>query len=427
MTVLAGISAADFFTDLRTNFPALANPGGADIQVFADNSSRAQMPVHAIEAMERQTVELETHKGGHPEHDFPRAARVAAMRRQARHAASRLCGGDPDQIGFAGNCSAALFVMAQQMFGRLIRPGDRIVVTEADHDANRTAWTALQRHGVEILDVPVDEAGLISMDRFADALDRSPKIVALCMISNVTGIVQPYERLTALAHEAGAVVVLDAVQGPPHGHTAIMPCGADIAVFSNCKAFAPHLGWWAARREFLDALNFNPPTGWSTDLEIGTLAPSQMAGFVGTYAYFADAGRSLRGAGGTADAVDTFMHAVRDYEAILSRRFLAGIAGNPKIALLGEGAHAAPRRVPIFTIRIARRDWSRIMSVFRERGIEARIGQFGTPATLRRLYPDDPNGLRVSFVHYNTPGDVDRVVDALDMALSRGGSNPADP
>jgi len=388
----------------RHHFPALSPGAVPGLQVFADNSSRAQMPECTLQAVEQQLRHHETHRGGQPEWDSPRAAAMVALRTNAREVAAAFCGGLPAQIGFAANGTGTLAVLARALFGTVLQPGDSIAITEADHEANRAPWQALERFGCRVIDVPLAADGTLDAAAWQAALAHRPKVAALCMVSNVTGVVLPFEAMAQQAQDVGCAVVLDAVQGPPHGWTGVMGPHVDAAIFSNCKLFSPHLGWWALRAGLLERMQLRPAVGQHPALEWGTQSHAALAGFVATHGYF----RALTPAGAMAPA----LAAIRQHEGLLVQRFLARLPPSLHGTLLA--ADSPHPRVPIFSIALARPHWAAVREAFESAGIDVRIGQFGCPATLRRLAPHtQATALRASFVHYNTLADVDAVCDVL--------------
>ncbi|MES2889137.1 MAG: aminotransferase class V-fold PLP-dependent enzyme [Pseudomonadota bacterium] len=389
----------------RRCFPALGDARVHHTTVFADNSSRSQMPAQALTAVAGQLQHWETHRGGQPGWDSPRAERAAALRQRARAVAASLCGGQASQIGFAANGTSALAILSRALVGSVLHPGDTVVITEADHDANRTPWQALSALGIGVIDVPVATDGALEPGAWGQALARRPKVVALCMLSNVTGVLLPFQRLAQEAQAAGAVVVLDAVQGPPHGHTDIMWPEVDVAIFSNCKLFSPHLGWWAVRESLLERMKLRPAQGAHPSLEWGSFGHASFAGFVATFEHLC----ALTPQG----TLDSGMAALRQHEAVLLRTFLQCLPTRCQPLLLaGETAQA---RAPIFSLALAPHRWAPTRQAFERAGIDVRIGQFGTPATLRRLAPaTQATALRLSFVHYNSVEDVQAACAVLD-------------
>ncbi|GGY10337.1 cysteine desulfurase-like protein [Litchfieldella qijiaojingensis] len=386
------------------HFPTLAQSDIHGIRIFADNSSRAQMPAMTHNAISEQALFWETHRGGKAEWDTPRSERAAELRFLARRAAAELCGGQASEIGFAANGTSALAILANAMFGTLLHPGDSVVITEADHDANRLPWQRLVSKGVRVIDVPVAWDGGLDHEAWARALKQKPKVVALCMLSNVTGVVLPYIELASQAKRAGACVILDAVQGPPHGYTDIMAHDIDMAMFSNCKLFSPHLGWWAIKPELVETLTLSPPGGNHPALEWGTFSHAAFAGFVATHRYLTALSPQRR--------LGQAMAMIREHEAGLVQRFFEKLPGYCRPILLA--ADTGHQRVPIFSLAIPPERWARTQVAFLEAGIDVRVGQFGCPATLRRLASDSRDAaLRLSFVHYNEPEDIDAVCDVL--------------
>lgn len=404
MQVIDALQKAPLTLQVRHRFPALTGSREHRIRVFADNSSRAQMPDVALDAVMKQLLNHETHRGGNYAWDSRRATEMAVLRERARRAAADFCGGQPSQIGFGANGTSALAILARAMFGTVLKAGDRIVVTEVDHDANRAPWHWLQRQGCHVIDVPVAADGGLDMDAWRQAMTERPALVAICMLSNVTGVLLPVDELAAQARAAGSVVVLDAVQGPPHGHVDVMQCGVDVAIFSNCKLFSPHLGWWAMREDLLERIGLSPAYGFHPELEWGTFSHAGFAGFVETHSYFCELT--------PASDLHASMKLVRHHEAALARRFQDLLPEALRTNLLA--AQAPYPRAPIFSIAVGRPHWSQVRRAFEEAGIDVRIGQFGCPSTLRRLAAHtDDTALRLSFVHYNSLADIDAVCDVL--------------
>ncbi len=386
----------------RQHFPALSKTDVHGIRVFADNSSRAQMPAESLTAVQEQLNSWETHRGGLPEYDSHRSAKAAGLREKARRVAAQFCSGEAAQIGFAANGTSTLAILAKALFGTVLQPGDNIVITEVDHDANRTIWQSLSDLGCNIIDIEVAADGGLEITQWYAALAKRPKLVAFCMLSNVTGVLLPYEKLANEAKAMGSVVVLDAVQGPPHGFTNIMLPSIDIAIFSNCKLFSPHLGWWCIRQQLVEQMGLSPAKGCHPQLELGSFAHADYAGFIATFNYLSQLTGNF----------DTSMEQIRQHEGLLTRRFLEGLPDRLKGLVLAY--HTPYSRAPIFSLAIPPEKWSSCKQLFTDAGIDVRIGRFGTPATLKRLAHHTNNAaLRISFVHYNTLDDVDAVLAVL--------------
>lgn len=394
----------------RRHFPvlsgALQHPD--EIQIYADNSSSTQVCQEAADEVTNQTVLWSAHKGADPALDFSRPRRNSAYLQAAREGAARLCGGEPAGIGFTVNASTVLMLLAGLLGRRWLRPNDIVAITRADHDSNRDAWLSLEGQGIRIVDISGDAEGAIDHAAFRKALQQRPRLVALNAISNTTGVIQDCQALAYEAHAVGAVVVLDAVQAPPHGIGDALAPDVDIAVFSNCKMFAPHLGWWAVRQPALDAAGLPPHLGRHPELEHGTPPLAAIAGMHGVCRYFEELG----GARGTVGAFDAIVTHERD----LSRVALDRIRQNRALRLFGPSQ--VERRVPIFCLDIDGRPWRALYARFKEAKIEARFGSFRCKTLVEDLAGSpDQSLLRLSFAHYNTIDEVEAVFDVLDAAL----------
>lgn len=391
----------------RPQFPGLQ----ASTFVCADNSSTAQVCGPARDLADEQLVRWSAHKGADPRLDFPRSAHNAQLLQRARRLGGVLCGAPEASVGFTFSGSAFLMLLAGHLSRTWLRAGDKVLITDADHDSNRDAWLNLRSVGVRVLEVPNDGAGGIDRAAFASALQQRPRLVAFNAVSNTTGTVQPYAELAALASASGALVVLDAVQGPPHGLADTLGPDIDIAVYSNCKMFAPQLGWWAVRPDRLGALGLPANFGTHPDLEQGTPALAAIAGFVGLGEYLAQLSQAATATDPAARILASLAE-IREYELLLNERLLSRASDLPWLRLIGPPT--ARDRVPIFCFDVPGRPWLALKAHLETYGVEGRVGSFRCVRLLERLTGEPGQALfRISLAHYNTPEEVDRIFDVL--------------
>src|SRR5512143_376595 len=231
--------------EIRKQFPSLARD-----EVFLDNPGGPQIARQSLQRMQRYLLECNAnHEGA-----FRTSRESDEVLHRARVAmADFLNAESAHEIVFGNNMTTLTFNMARALASRL-SPGDEIVVTRLDHDANISPWllTAEDR-GCKVTWVDFDvEDGTLKMEEYARAMERKPKIAAFGYASNALGTINPVRRLTELAREAGALVYIDAVQYAPHGPIDVQDLGCDFLVCSSYKFFGPHAAALYGRMELLN-------------------------------------------------------------------------------------------------------------------------------------------------------------------------------
>jgi cysteine desulfurase family protein (TIGR01976 family) len=382
---------------------AAARRGGVTL---ADNGGGTQVPRETLDAVAR-FLELDNAQKGRPSR---RKLRVLEMIEAARAAFAELIGVPPATCGFGLNATSIAFALARTL-AHTIRPGDRIVVTDADHHANIVPWEWLTRFGARIDRVPVDGRGELDERAYADALANEPVLVALPWASNGTGNVFDVARLAAAAKDAGALVIVDGVQAAPHLRVDV-PEAVDAIFFSAYKIYAPHFGAWYAHPEFAkrfftadDALLPSEPWHWS--METGTQNHEGLAGWLGTIAYLRDIGSG---------DVRAAMDRIAAHEAEIARYALARFAERTDFVTL-YGRSAAEDRLPVLAFNVRGESPEHIAHHLDAHGIEANAGNFYSPRLMRTLAPESGAAVRFSYAHYNDPADVDRCFTALDTLI----------
>jgi cysteine desulfurase family protein (TIGR01976 family) len=389
-------------------FPAVA-AARAEGGVLADNAGGTQVPRETILAISEYLARGNAQQGG----TFARKIRTTEMLANARAAHAELLGVAPERIAFGANSTSIAFALARAI-AHTVRAGDRVVVTDTDHYANVIPWTSLSRFGAAVDAIPVDARGELDERAFADALAREPILVALPWASNGTGNVFDVARLAEAAKDAGAMVVVDAVQAAPHVPLDIPPA-VDAVFFSLYKVYGPHLGALYAHPELAerfftadDSLLPSPGLNWS--METGTQSFEGLAGWLGTMAYLRELG------GGD---VRTAIARIAAFEDELARYALARFAEREESVVL-YGRPASEARLPVFAFNLRGVAPEVVASALASNGIEAALGDYYTPRLMRTLAPETGGiAIRLSFSHYNDIADVDRCFAALDAALER--------
>jgi cysteine desulfurase family protein (TIGR01976 family) len=404
---------------VRARFPALARTLDGGPVVFADAPGGTQVPETVIAAIDGylRSSNANTHGA------FATSEETDALIASAHRAAADLLGADADEVVFGPNATSLLFQVSRSI-GRTLGPGDEVVVTRLDHDANIRPWLmAAEDAGATVRWVDLREEDVtLDLREFEAALTDRTRVVAVTLASNAVGTVTPASELARLVHaRTEAIVAIDAVHAAQHRRIDVRELEADLLVCSPYKIFGPHLGVLFGRRSLLTELRPYKVRPASDELpfrwETGTQPHESFAGFVAAVEYLGSLG------GGSAGGVESDrrasitrgMAAIRRHEGDLARRFLDGVASVPGLALYGIGdVERLDERTPTFAVRLGDRHPFETAKALGERGIFVWDGHYYAIELMDRLGLQETGGaVRIGFCHYNTAAEVDRVLETL--------------
>jgi cysteine desulfurase family protein (TIGR01976 family) len=407
------MSGADL-SRVRDRFPGLHRDADGLPVIFADAPGGSQVPETVI----RRMADYLRHSNANAHGAFPTSRETDDVVEEAHLAAADLLNADADEVVFGPNATTLLFAISRSV-ARSLGPDDEVVVTRLDHDANVRPWVlAAEDAGATVrwVDVREDDVTL-DADSFAAALSGRTKVVAFTLASNAVGTITPAAELTRLVRErTGAIVACDGVHMAQHRSIDVREIGADLVVCSPYKIFGPHLGILFGRREVLSSLRPYKVRPAEDALpfafETGTQNHEAFAGWIAAVGYLAELG----GGGGRRAVRAAFDRAIVPWEADLSRRFLDGLTSIPQVRLFGiPGTDRVGERTPTFAIRVGDQHPAETAKALAERGIYVWDGNYYALEIMERLGLEDSGGaVRVGFCHYNTPAEVDRVLDELE-------------
>jgi cysteine desulfurase family protein (TIGR01976 family) len=329
----------------------------------------------------------------------------------------------------------SLTLHVSRSIGRRLRPGDEIVLSRMDHDANVTPWVLLARdldlriHWLAF-DRQTFEFDLGALD---ELLNDRTRLVCVGAASNMTGTINDVKAISERARAAGALTYVDAVQYVPHVATDVQALGCDFLACSAYKFFGPHQGILWGRREVLEALEpykLRPaPDCIPGSFETGPLSHDGMAGTAAAVDYFAWIGRTmgeayLQKSLGQSDRsryVHAAMRCLFEYETTLAQRLLEGLAQLPGVRVQGiAAAGALARRVPTVSFTVDRQTPAEIAKALARRGVFVWSGHNYAVEPARWLGIYDHGGVvRVGPVHYNSIEEIDRLLAELAEILPR--------
>lgn len=331
---------------------------------------------------------------------------------------------DPSCISFGANMTSLTLALSRAL-GKLWKPGDEIIVTRLDHDANVTPWVlAAQDAGVTVHHVELNpDQATLDLEDFRKKLSDRTRLVAIGMASNATGTVNPVREMTRLAHDAGALVFVDAVHYAPHGRISVKEIGCDFLACSAYKFFGPHVGILWGRRELLESIRpykLRPspdylPGKWMT----GTQCHEGIAGAAAAVNYLASIDALLDDNSGHEERsrsakLDRVFSRIMEYERTLTLAFLSGLRDVPGIRIWGiTSVDQIDQRVPTFSMTFPNRTPRQAAEWLAARGLYVWNGNhYALPFT--ESVGLEPGGtLRAGALHYNTIEEIQRLCEAL--------------
>jgi cysteine desulfurase family protein (TIGR01976 family) len=399
---------------LRANFPAFAEPS-LQGQAFFENAGGAYTASAVLDKLDHyyRATKLQPY-GVYPASQAAGAAMDLSFERiaQALNVTS-------DWIHFGPSSTGNAYVLGKA-FGEYLQPGDAIVVTNQDHEANTGAWRKLARQGIEVREWAVDtQTGRLSLDALDALLDGKVRFVAAPHCSNVVGEINPVAEIAARAKAVGALTIIDGVSYAPHGLPDLAALGADIYFFSAYKVYGPHQGIMAVRPELAMALP-NQGHFFNDAKPRYRLTPSgpdhaQIAACSGIVDYL-EAVAEIAGPDAPGENPFRRAHAaMRAQEVALATPLLDYLRGKNSVRIIGP---ADPElRAPTIALALDE-PGAAVAARLARHGIMASGGHFYAWRLLEAMGIDPNHGvLRLSFVHYTTPAEIDQLIAALDREL----------
>ena len=427
---------------VRAQFPSLKQIVNGYPAAFLDGPAGTQVPQRVIDAVRDYYEQSNANTCG----AFATSRRSDAMIASARAAMADFFNCASDEVFFGPNMTTLTFALARAI-GRELQPGDEIVVTTLDHDANVAPWRALEECGAVIRQVDIHEEDCtLDMDDLRRKISARTRLVAVGYASNAVGTINPVEEIVHLAHAVGAVAFIDAVHYAPHGPIDVRALDCDFLACSPYKFFGPHMGCVYGKREHLLRLRpykVRPATDALPDRwETGTQTHECIAGVAAAIDYLAELGRrSLEGLSSSSDenADDiprestreaslsrrqTILSAhgvIRKHEMTLAARLIAGLLEIPGLRFFGISDPARfAHRVPTVAVRLGHHSPLEIATFLGDRGIFTWDGNYYALNLTERLGVEKDGGLlRIGIVHYTTIDEIDRLLAALEELAGR--------
>ena len=406
---------ADF---VRSQFPAFAE---ASLQghAFFENAGGSYTCGQVIDRLHR----FYTQRKVQPYGNYAASQLGGAEMDEARSRLAAMLNVESDELHFGPSTSQNTYVLAHA-FAETLSPGDVVIVTDQDHEANSGAWRRLEARGMQIREWHINrETGQLETETLAGLLDESVKLVCFPHCSNIIGQENPVAEIVKMAHAVGAVTCVDGVSMAPHGFADVGTLGADIYMFSSYKTYGPHQGIMVVRRALADRL-VNQAHFFNADVRYKRLTPAgpdhaQIAACTGMADYIdAIYAHHHGGEAAPADRARAVAALQRGHEDRVLAPLLDYLGSRNDARILGSKELGTETgRVPTVALHTAK-PAEEIAISLAEHGVMAGEGNFYAVRTIGAMGCDPDAGvLRLSFVHYTTDAEVQQLMKGLDACL----------
>jgi cysteine desulfurase family protein (TIGR01976 family) len=401
---------------IRSQFPSLAQTVNGRPAVFLDGPGGTQVPQQVIDAISNYLTRHNANTGG----AYLTSRNTDRMIAEARAAMGDFLNCDADEIVFGANMTSLTYAMSRAI-GRDLGPGDEIVLTLLDHDANFSPWKALEEKGVTIRAAKFNAADCtLDMDDLARQIRSDTRLVAVGYASNAVGTINNVKEVVRLAKQAGALSYIDAVHYAPHGLIDVRALDCDFLVCSTYKFFGPHMGVLYGKRDHLKRLRpykvrpntNNIPNCW----EWGTLNHECIAGIKACVDYWKELGRRAKPDVANRRAAIVAAHeAIHRHEHAMLEKMIAGLVAIPGLKLYGiSDPRRFDNRCATIVVRIEGHTPLELATKLGDRGFFTWDGNYYALNVTEQLDVERRGGfLRIGLVHYNTMEEVERMLAAL--------------
>ena len=399
---------------IRRQFPAFAE-APLQGQAFFENAGGSYTCGAVIDRLTRYYKQRKVQ----PYYPFEASRLAGEEMDEARARLSAVLNIEADELSFGPSTTQNTYVLAQAL-GQMLKDGDAIIVTNQDHEANTGPWRRLADRGIEVREWQVDEVGHLEPAALASMLDDKVKLVCFPHVSNLVGEINPVAQVCDMIRAAGAYSCVDGVSAAPHGLPDIGGLGADIYLFSAYKTFGPHQGIMAVKRALADVLP-NQGHYFNAGVRYKRFTPAgpdhaQVAACAGMVDYLDAVHAHHFGLEPDAAARGRAVHGLAAaHEAALLEPLIEYLRGRNDVRVLGP--QSAAGRVATVSV-VAGKPGYELAQALVPHGIMAGGGDFYAVRLLKALgVQPDHGALRLSFVHYTSTEEVDKLITALDAVL----------
>lgn len=401
--------------NIRSQFPSLTRQVNGRPIVHLDGPAGTQVPQSVIDAIVRVYSYSNANSHGH----FVTAQETDQLIQQAREKVAALIGAEGSHtISFGANMTSLNFVLANAIT-RSLQPGDEILITQLDHEANRGPWLHQRRHGIVVREVLLEEDGSLDYADLEKKISEKTRVIAIGLASNIFGTVNEIDRVRQLAYEVGALLVVDGVHFVPHLLTDVRAIDCDFMLCSAYKFYGPHVGILYSRPGALDRLDTDRLRVQTQNapyrIERGTLNHAALAGVSAAIDFIASIGE-----GDTLRArIASAMADIQTYERSLAQQLYLGLRDLDGVDIYGPPLKET-QRAPTLSFTVENKRPEEICKYLADHAICAWDGHFYAIRAVEAMGLMGQGGVtRMGIAAYNTPDEIDYVIDTLKSLINK--------
>lgn len=391
-------------------------PGLGEWALF-ENAGGTLVPESVIERVRAYMSETQVQPGAL----YPASEMATRRIAEGQRLIAEMINAAPEEVVIGPSTTMNVYVLAQAL-RPWFRPGDELIVTNLDHEANIGAWRRLAEHGITVREWQMNpENAELEPGALERLLTERTRLVCFTQCSNITGAINDVAAITRLVHAAGALACVDAVSYAPHRHLDVKALDVDFYLFSAYKLYGPHLGVLYGKRAHLQRARgqhhfFIGEDQIPLKLVPGGVNHELTAGLAGIVDYLDALHRHHFGkAGDTRQRVARVFELIAEHEQRLAEPLVDFLRSKPKVRLIGPATAERTRRAPTFSFVVRGQDAAELPRRALERRVAIRADSFYAQRCMEALGVNEV--VRASMVHYNSLEDVDRLIAALDELL----------
>ena len=400
---------------VREQFPAFEDPLSSKWSFF-ENAGGSYVPSNVIERLNHFMTSTKVQ----PYAEFDTSAIAGDNMDKATNSFAEMINAGNDEIIIGGSTTMNMYVLSNAIKS-LLKPGDEVIVTNQDHEANVGAWRRLADHGMVIKEWQINsDTAELEIDELKELLSEKTKIVAVTHCSNIVGSINDLKSIAKLVHQYDAYIVGDGVSYAPHGFPDVKDLDVDFYAFSLYKTYGPHLGLLYGKKEILNQLPNQNHEFLDGDVPY-TLNPGgpnheELSCLVGVYEYFINLFEHHFPSENpsTREKITKVNELIADHEKEIANPLLDYLSSRSDVRLIGRNKISNKDRAPTIAFTMNNKSSKDLSSELVKHGIATRNDNFYAWRCLMALGIDVDDGVvRTSMVHYNSHEDVEKLINAL--------------
>jgi len=394
----------------RSQFPSLQRLHNGKPLIFMDGPGGTQVPTSVIDSISHYYRTSNSNIHG----VFITTQETDQVMEDMRHHVAALLGAEHERtISIGQNMTTLNFALARGI-GRILQPGDEVLITQLDHEGNRGPWLFLRERGIIVKEVRLKQDGTLDYDDMAAKLNDRTRLMAMGMASNAIGTVNDVKIARELTYRVGAWLALDAVHYAPHFPIDVQAMGCDFLLCSAYKFYGPHVGLLYSRPGLLDGIptdHLRTAGQAAPDkIETGTLNHAALAGVTAAVQFIAAHGEGK----GLREQLTNAYHTIGIHERMLAERLYNGISKNGKVRIAGT-AFGSGLRAPTISFLHSEKTAEQVCRALAEHNICAWDGHFYAQRAIEVLGLLEKGGVtRLGISAYNTVAEIDAVIAAVN-------------